>query len=90
MVEILISLGAEKKNSTQSLYPPYFYTEAKYGVLTVTEKYKRPGSRRISAEQIIKMATFLSNNDACRAEMESFPMIIDAQIIKTFKIFRTL
>ena len=80
---------SRRKNCTQSLYPQYFYNEAKCGVLTVTEKYKRPGSRRISAEKIIKMTTFLSKNDACKGEMESFPMIIDAQC-KTFKIFRTL
>ena len=34
------------------------------------------------------MTTFLSKNDAYKGEMESFPMIIDAQC-KTFKIFRT-
>ena len=69
---------SRRKNCTQSLYPQYFYTEAKCGVLIVTEKYKRPGSRRIGAEKIIKMTTFLSKNDACKGEMESFPMIIDA------------
>ena len=49
---------SRRKNCTQSLYPQYFYTEAKCGVLIVTEKYKRPGSCRISAEKIIKMTTF--------------------------------
>ena len=49
---------SRRKNCTQSLYPQYFYTEAKCGVLIVTEKYKRPGSRTISAEKIIKMTTF--------------------------------
>ena len=71
--------GRNLKNCTQSLYPQYFYTEAKCGVLIVTEKYKRPGFRRISGEKIIKMTTFLSENDACKGEMENFAMIIDAQ-----------